>query len=174
VAEGKVRQIGCSNFSVPMLDEALAAAGAVRFVSVQNQYSVLHRAPEGDGVLEWCGAHDTAFLPYFPLASGLLSGKYRAGETAPEGSRLAGLPEDQAARTLSDESLGRVAALQALAAESGHGVLDLAVAWLLHHPVVASVIAGATRPEQVRGNAAAGAWSLPDEAAAAVDAIAPG
>ena len=89
VAEGKVREFGCSNFNVDMLDEAAAATpdGSPGFVSVQNQYNILYREPE-DGVLEWCDAAGVAFLPFFPLASGLLTGKYRAGQPPPEGTRL--------------------------------------------------------------------------------------
>ena len=92
VAEGKVREFGCSNFTVDMLSEAAAATpdGSPGFVSVQNQYNILYREPE-DGVLEWCDRSGVAFLPYFPLASGLLSGKYRAGEPPPEGTRLAAM-----------------------------------------------------------------------------------
>jgi aryl-alcohol dehydrogenase-like predicted oxidoreductase len=174
VVEGKVRHVGCSNFSASLLSKAEAAAeiAGSKFASVQNQYNLLHREPEAE-VLPWCAAHDTAFLPYFPLASGLLTGKYRAGEAPPEGARLSNLDPERAAQTLGDESLGKVAGLEALAAESGHSVLDLAVSWLLSHEVVASVLSGATRPEQVRANAAAGAWSLPADVVARVDELAP-
>ncbi len=98
VAEGKVRELGCSNFTGRMLEEAAAAVadGAPRFVSVQNQYNLLHREPE-DEVLAFCERTQTAFLPYFPLASGLLSGKYRAGEEAPQGTRLAAWGERESA-----------------------------------------------------------------------------
>jgi aryl-alcohol dehydrogenase-like predicted oxidoreductase len=173
VAEGKVREIGCSNFSTALLEEAAAAVpdGGPGFVSVQNQYSILYREPE-DGVLEECDRTGTAFLPYFPLAMGLLSGKYRAGEPPPEGTRLANMGE-RAATQLTDERLGAVAALNALAERSGHSVLDLAFAWLLTRPAVASVIAGATRPEQIAANVAAGAWRIGDDVLAEVDTIAP-
>jgi aryl-alcohol dehydrogenase-like predicted oxidoreductase len=173
VAEGKVREIGCSNFNSAMLDEAAAATpdGAPAFVSVQNQYSVLHREAEAD-VLPLCDRSGLAFLPYFPLASGLLSGKYKAGEAPPEGTRLAAMG-DAAASQLSDERLARVAALAELAAGEGHTVLELAIAWLLSHPSVASVIAGATKPEQVIANVAAAAWQPSAEVLAQVDAIAP-
>jgi aryl-alcohol dehydrogenase-like predicted oxidoreductase len=171
VDEGKIREFGCSNFSAAMLTDAAAAtpAGRPGFVSVQNQYNILHREPE-DGVLEFCDGTGTAFLPYFPLASGLLSGKYRAGEPPPEGARLAG---DRAASALSDERLATVAALDQLAQGHGHDVLDLAFGWLLARPAVASVIAGATKPEQVVGNVAAGAWRPGADVLAAVDTIAP-
>jgi len=140
-------------------------------VSVQNQYNILSREPE-DEVLPECGRLGMTFLPYFPLASGLLSGKYRAGEPPPEGTRLAAMGE-RAASQLSDERLARVAALDALAQRHGNGVLDLAFGWLLSRRVVASVIAGATRPEQVAANVAAGQWRPGDDVLAEVDVIAP-
>jgi aryl-alcohol dehydrogenase-like predicted oxidoreductase len=173
VAEGKVREFGCSNFSAALLEEAAAATppGGPGFVSVQNQYSILHRDPE-KSVLAECERMGLGFLPYFPLASGLLSGKYRAGEPPPEGTRLAGMG-DRAASQLSDERLAKVAALDELARNHGHTVLDLAFGWLLSRPVVSSVIAGATRPEQVTNNVAAGAWQPPEEVLRAVDEIAP-
>jgi aryl-alcohol dehydrogenase-like predicted oxidoreductase len=172
-AEGKVREFGCSNFDGAMLEEARAAvvAGAPGFVSVQNQYNVLHRDPEDD-VLAFCDRTQTAFLPYFPLASGVLSGKYRAGVEAPEGTRMAAWGE-RAKAELSDERLATVAALDALAQSEGHTVLDLAFAWLLAHGSVASVIAGATRPGQVTANVAAGQWQLSSDVLAQVDAISP-
>jgi aryl-alcohol dehydrogenase-like predicted oxidoreductase len=173
VAEGKIREFGCSNFGVDLLQEAAAATppGAPGFVSVQNQYSILYREPE-DGVLDECARTGLAFLPFFPLASGLLSGKYRAGEPAPEGTRLASMGE-RGASQLSDERLAKVAALEAVAQGHGHSVLDLAFGWLLSRPVVASVIAGATRPEQIAANVAAGQWRPGDDVLAEVDAIAP-
>ena len=173
VGEGKIREFGCSNFTVAMLTEAAAAApaGSPGFVSVQNQYNLLFREPE-DGVLEYCDRTGTAFLPYFPLASGLLSGKYRAGEPAPEGTRLAAMG-DRAASQLSDDRLAAVAALDELAGREGHGVLDLAFGWLLSRPAVSSVIAGATRPEQVAANVAGGSWRPGADVLAAVDTIAP-
>jgi aryl-alcohol dehydrogenase-like predicted oxidoreductase len=173
VAEGKIREIGCSNFDRALLEEAAGAGkeGAPRFVSVQNEYNLLHRDPE-DEVLGFCDRTHTAFLPYFPLASGLLTGKYRAGAGAPEGTRLAAwgsYGKDQ----LSDERLATVAALDALAQSEGHTVLDLAFAWLLARPSVVSVIAGATKPEQVAANVAAGQWKPSAALLAQVDAIAP-
>ncbi len=173
VDEGKVREIGCSNFSAALLTEAAAAtpAGRPGFVSVQNQYNILYREPE-DGVLEFCDRTGTAFLPFFPLASGLLSGKYRAGEPPPEGTRLAAMG-DRAAGQLTDERLGKVAALDELARRHDHGVLDLAFGWLLARPAVASVIAGATKPEQVAANVAGGGWRPGADVLAEVDAIAP-
>jgi aryl-alcohol dehydrogenase-like predicted oxidoreductase len=173
VAEGKVRQFGCSNFDGPMLAEATAAVvdGAPGFVSVQNQYNVLSREPE-DEVLPFCERTHTAFLPFFPLASGLLSGKYRAGEEAPAGTRLAGWGE-RGKKELSDERLAKVAALDAVAKSEGHTVLELAFAWLLSRQPVASVIAGATTPAQVQANVAAADWTLPPGTLAQVDTISP-
>jgi len=173
VAEGKVREFGCSNFDGPMLEEAGAAVldGSPGFVSVQNQYNVLYREPE-DEVLSFCERTHTAFLPFFPLASGLLSGKYQAGQEAPEGTRMAAWGE-RAKNELTDERLAKVAALDALAKSEGHSVLDLAFAWLLSHTSVASVIAGATKPEQVTANVAAGDWTLDGAILAQIDTITP-
>lgn len=173
VAEGKVREFGCSNFDGAMLEEARAAVidGSPGFVSVQNQYNVLHREPE-DEVLPFCDRTHTAFLPFFPLASGVLSGKYRAGEEAPEGTRMASWGE-RAKNELTDERLAKVAALDALAKSEGHTVLELAFAWLLSHPAVASVIAGATKPEQIAANVAGGEWALDAGTLAQIDTLAP-
>jgi aryl-alcohol dehydrogenase-like predicted oxidoreductase len=173
VAEGKIREFGCSNFSPQLLEEAAAATpeGGPGFVSVQNQYNILHREPE-DGVLAECERMGLGFLPFFPLASGLLSGKYRPGEPPPEGTRLAAMG-DRAASQLTDERLAAVASLNKLAERHGHTVLDLAFGWLLSRPAVASVIAGATRPEQIAANVAAGHWRPDDDVLREVDSIAP-
>jgi aryl-alcohol dehydrogenase-like predicted oxidoreductase len=172
VRAGKVREVGCSNMTVDQLRQAEAADAGVRFVSVQNQYSILHRQPE-EGVLAECAAAGLSFLPYFPLANGLLTGKVRPGSAPPEGSRLAGLAPDQAERHLSEERLATVGALEEIARHQGHSLLELAVGWLLSRPVVASVIAGATRPEQVRDNAAAAGWIPGEDVLAQVDELAP-
>jgi aryl-alcohol dehydrogenase-like predicted oxidoreductase len=173
VTQGKIREFGCSNFTAQMLEEAAAATppDGPGFVSVQNQYNILHRDPE-DGVLAECERLGLGFLPFFPLASGLLSGKYHRGEPPPEGTRLAAMG-DRAASQLSDERLTQVASLNELAERDGHTVLDLAFGWLLSRPAVASVIAGATRPEQVAANVAAGQWRPSDDVLTEVDAIAP-
>ncbi len=173
VAEGKVRELGCSNFTGAMLEEAAAAVagGAPRFVSVQNQYSLLHREPEDD-VLAFCERTRTAFLPFFPLASGLLSGKYRAGKRPPRGTRLAARHERRKVG-FGRRKLATVDALDALAQGEGHTVLDLAFAWLLSHPPVASVIAGASNATQVAANVAAGRWKPGTAVLAKVDDIAP-
>ena len=158
VREGKVRQIGCSNFSGAQLLEASAAMkeGAARFVSVQNELNLLDRADEQDAlpVAEQLGL---AYIPYFPLANGLLTGKYRPG-VVPEGSRLAS--SRRAEQLLTDGAFARLEALERFAVERGHSILELAFGWLLAHAPVASVIAGATTPEQVRANAAAAGWVL--------------
>jgi aryl-alcohol dehydrogenase-like predicted oxidoreductase len=167
VQAGKVREIGCSNFSVDQLRAAEAAVqtGAARLVSVQNEYSLLRREPE-KGVLAECERQGLAFLPYFPLASGLLTGKYRRGQPPPEGSRLAG-----GGSMLTEENLSRVEALIHFAEARGHTILELAVSWLLMRPVVASVIAGATKPAQVRANVAAADWRLSREELTEIDQI---
>jgi aryl-alcohol dehydrogenase-like predicted oxidoreductase len=155
VRAGKVVEIGCSNFSVEQIEEAHRVAeehGYARFVSVQNEYSLFQREPE-EGVLEACERLGLGFLPYFPLASGLLTGKYRLGEPHPDGTRIAADSD-----AVSEEKLVRVERLISLAEEHGHTLLELAFGWLLSTAVVASVIAGATSPEQVAANAAAAGW----------------
>jgi len=164
VQAGKVREIGCSNFAAEQLRDAEAATprGAARFVSVQNEYSLLDREPETD-VLPECRRQELAFIPYFPLASGVLTGKYRSGEPPPAGTRLATYPGDRVEELLRPENLAVVDRLTAWAAERGHTVLELAIAWLLAQRPVASVIAGASAPEQVRANRAAAGWTLSRE-----------
>jgi aryl-alcohol dehydrogenase-like predicted oxidoreductase len=169
VRAGKVREIGCSNFSVEQLRAASASAAEARFVSVQNHYSLFHREAERD-VLPECERLGLAFLPYFPLANGMLTGKYRKGQPAPEGTRLGG---GRSTDWLSEENLDRVEALIQLAESRGRSILELAVSWLLTQPAVASVIAGATRSEQVRANAAAAGWRLSREDLERIDAIVP-
>jgi aryl-alcohol dehydrogenase-like predicted oxidoreductase len=173
VRAGKVREIGCSNFSAAQIGEAQAVAArrkTARFVSVQNEYNLLHREPEAE-VLRECERVGAAFLPYFPLASGLLTGKYRRGAAAPAGSRLA---RPRFAKKLADADFERVDALRKFAESRGHTLLELAIAWLLARPVVASVIAGAMTAEQIAANARAAEWKLGSEDVAAIDAIAPG
>lgn len=161
VKAGKVREIGCSNFSVTQLRDASAASaarpGSARFVSVQNEYSLLHREPE-EGVLGECDRQGIAFLPFFPLKSGLLTGKYRKGQAIPQNTRVA--KYERYRKLLTEENLDRVEALIGFAESRGHRLLELAISWLLAHPLVASVIAGATSAEQVRSNAAAAGWPL--------------
>jgi aryl-alcohol dehydrogenase-like predicted oxidoreductase len=171
VQAGKVREIGCSNFSADQLREAEAAVepGAVRFVSVQNEYSLFHREPERE-VLAACERHGLAFIPFFPLASGLLTGKYRKGRPLPGKGRLT---EDRFAGLRSEENLDKVEKLIAFADSRGHTLLELAFAWLLARPVVASVIAGATSAEQAESNAKAAGWQLSEEDMAEIDRIVP-
>ena len=171
VAAGKVREIGCSNFSATQLREAYAAAGdGPRFVSVQNHYNLLHRDDEAD-VLPVCEELGIAYLPYFPLASGMLTGKYQRGEAPPEGTRLHRWG-DRAGAFMTDQAFDQVASLSAWAGAHGHSLLDLAFAWLAAKPTVASVIAGATKANQVDANVAAGEWTLTLEEVAEVDRVA--
>ena len=149
-------EVGCSNFTAAQIDEAASAArGRTRFRSVQNQFSLLWRAPEDDGVLQACASDDLALLPYYPLANGLLTGKVVRGEPPPEGTRLAALPEERRGHWLSDELLDRVESIRSIGDAHGVSMLSLAFSWLLSHDPVASVIAGATSPAQVRANAGA-------------------
>jgi aryl-alcohol dehydrogenase-like predicted oxidoreductase len=155
VAAGKVREIGCSNFSAAQLREAKIAAGeGPAFVSVQNQYSLLDRSPERDGVLEACDELAMGFLPFYPLANGLLTGKVRPGQPIPDGTRLSKMAPERSAHWLSDELRARVGTLLEYADTANTSILTFAFSWLLHHPEVSSVIAGASSPEQVRANAA--------------------
>jgi aryl-alcohol dehydrogenase-like predicted oxidoreductase len=171
VASGKVREIGCSNFSAAQLREADTAAGeGPRFVSVQNNFNVLNRADEMD-VLPLCEELGIAYLPFFPLASGMLTGKYRRGQKPPEGTRL-NRWGDRAAGFLTDEMFDKVDALSSWTTQRGRTLLELAFAWLEAKPVVASVIAGATKVEQVVANVAASRWELTLDELAEVDRIA--
>ena len=170
VEAGKVLEIGCSNFSLAQLREAAAAAapGAARFVSVQNEYSLMKREAEQE-VLPECERTGMAFLPFFPLASGLLSGKYRLGRPAPEGGRIA--PDSRYGFWLELENLRRVEGLIAFAEGRGRSLLELAISWLVRWRPVASVIAGATTPEQVRANAGAAGWRMTPAELAEIDRI---
>jgi aryl-alcohol dehydrogenase-like predicted oxidoreductase len=155
VAAGKVREIGCSNFTPAQLHGAKIAAGnGPAFVSVQNQYSLLDRTPERDGVLAACDELGIGFLPFYPLANGLLTGKVRPGEPIPEGTRLSKMAPERSAHWLSDELQARVGTLLEYADTANSSILTFAFSWLLHHREVPSVIAGASSPAQVRANAA--------------------
>src|SRR5829696_2821182 len=169
VNAGKVREIGCSNFSADQLREAEEATreGAARFASVQNEYSLLHREPEGD-VLPECERLGIAFMPDFALDSGLHTGKYRQGEDAPARSRQ---DSGRGERLLTDRNLDVVERLIGFSESRGRTILELAFSWLLTRPAVASVIAGATSSEQARSNAAAAGWELSDAELAEVDSI---
>ena len=170
VQAGLVREIGCSNFSAAQLEEAEAAVadGAPRFVSVQNEYSLMQREPEAE-VLPACERLGLAFLPYFPLMSGLLSGKYRQGKPLPEGTRIVGNRKWES--LLTDANFELIEALARYAASRGFELIDLAFAWLLARPQVVSVIAGATSPAQVQRNAATAQWVMNEEELNAVERI---
>jgi aryl-alcohol dehydrogenase-like predicted oxidoreductase len=169
VEEGVVGTIGCSNFSAAQLEEAeriSRAEGLARFETLQNEYSLLQRGIEAE-VSPACERLGVSILPFFPLASGLLSGKYRRGEAAPEGARLAGRD-----RVGSDEQFDVVERLEGFAAERGIDVLTVAIAGLAAQPGVGSVIAGATRPEQVGANVAAIGWTPSAADLAEIDRLA--
>ena len=160
VSSGQVREIGCSNFSAQQLREAESTANRLeyaRFVSVQNEYSLLHREPEAE-VLPECERQGIAFLPYFPLKSGLLTGKYRKGQPIPEGTRVA--KYDRYRQLLTEENLDTVERLIDYAKSHGHTILELAISWLLARRPVASVIAGASSAQQVHANVTATNWRL--------------
>jgi aryl-alcohol dehydrogenase-like predicted oxidoreductase len=169
VKAGKVREIGCSNFSAEQIREAEAAvkAGAARFVSVQNDYSMLNRAPEPD-VLPECLRSKLAFIPYFPLANGLLTGKYRKGKPLPQGTRGG---DGWGPKVFTEDNLSKVEALIQFAGTGGHTLLELAISWLLAQPAVSSVIAGAKTADQAHSNSAAANWKLSQEQLCAVDQL---
>ena len=172
VREGKVRHIGCSNLSAAQLIEAQTIAETNQlhgFVSSQDEYSLLVRGMERE-LLPVVEKYGMAELPYFPLASGLLTGKYKKGQPAPKGSRL-DAKKNLAERYLHHANLEKVERLEQFAKEHGHTLLELAFSWLLAHPVVASVIAGATKPEQVEKNAKAADWQLSADQLAEIDRI---
>ena len=153
VDEGRVRWLGLSNVDAGQL--RAAAGSGVTIVAVQNRYSLVHRVDDAE-VLPLCRELGIGYVPYFPLASGLLTGKYRRGEPAPAGTRLAGRP-------IEDREFDAVEALESVAAQDGRTLLELAIGGLASTDGIASVIAGATSPEQVRANAAAGAWHAPPD-----------
>jgi aryl-alcohol dehydrogenase-like predicted oxidoreductase len=173
VRQGKVREIGNSNFSGPQIDAAASLSsekGWARFVSAQNQFSLLERGPLGD-VIPAVERHGLSLLPYFPLASGLLTGKYRRGEPPPPGTRLSMLPAERAAKVLSEGHFDTVEALTKFAEAHGGSILELAFAWLAAQAAVGSIIAGATSPPQVAGNVAAVGWTLSEEDLAEIDGL---
>ncbi len=173
VRAGKVREIGCSNFDGPRAGAAAAASaggGTAAFVSVQNHLSLLDRRGEDD-VLDLAARHGMAILPYFPLASGMLTGKYRRAEEPADGTRLASFPAERRSSVMSDKVFDVVERLEAYATERGHTLIELAMSWLAGLPHMGSVIAGASRPEQVRSNAAAAAWAMSDDERATIDQL---
>ena len=172
VRQGKARYIGCSNYAGWQVVESQWIARThhmTPFISAQNQYSLLDRRVERE-LVPACNAHGLGVLPYFPLANGFLTGKYKAGEAPPEGSRLAGAGA-RADAVLNEKNFAILGKLEAFAEARGHSVLDVAVGWLASQPHVGSVIAGATSPEQVEQNARAGEWKLSSDELAEVDAI---
>ena len=173
VREGKVLAIGNSNFDGAQIDEAAGVASdkaLTPFTWAQNEYSLLRRRAE-ENVLPACQRHQLGFLPYFPLASGMLTGKYRRGEAPPEGSRMTKVPAERAEKALSDRNFDVVERLTAFAEDRGHTLLELAFSWLAAQPGVTSIIAGATRSEQITANVAAAGWSLTDADLAELDAL---
>ena len=177
VRAGKVREIGCSNYAGKHMTKCKGISeekGLARFVSAQNNYSLLERGVEPD-VIDACERHGIALLPYFPLASGLLTGKYASKDDRPEGTRITLMAQampDRAEQVLTDEAFTTIGKLRAFAEEHGHSLLDLAMSWLASKSVIASVIAGATKPEQVRANVTAASWRLTDDEVTQVDALA--
>lgn len=162
VDEGKVLEIGCSNFSAEQIDEAAGAAaeaGAGNYSSVQNHYSVLTRTVEDEGVIDACSRTGMTVVPYFPLESGLLTGKY-SGLTPPEGTRLSMWKGEMRDMFLSEANLAAVDRLTSYASDQGHSILELAIGWLVSNPSVASVICGATKPSQVSSNVTAASWAM--------------
>ena len=173
VAAGKVRAIGCSNFSGAQLEEAAAVAAELcvpTFVNAQNDYSLLNRAAAQD-ILPKCQQLGVVFTPFFPLAGGMLTGKYRRGEEHPENSRFAAWGP-HAEHFATEERYDAAEQLAGFAEAHGHSLPELALSWLAQTPSVATVIAGATSPEQVRQNAAAtSAWTMTESQRAEVDAL---
>jgi aryl-alcohol dehydrogenase-like predicted oxidoreductase len=184
VKAGKVRAIGCSNLSAAQLQEAMTVAqhhkrvharlpramGLTPFVTAQDEYSLLERELEKDR-LPIMRKHGMSLLPYFPLASGLLTGKYKHDAPLPAGTRLARNPPRHADEFLNERNWRIVDALDAFVARRGHTLLELAMSWLASRPYIPSIIAGATRPEQVEQNIAAVGWVLSEADLAEVDRI---
>ena len=169
IRAGKVRYAGCSNFAAWQVCESHWTAktlGINGFVSMQPRYSMLYRKPEEE-MIPFCEKYGIGILPYYPLENGFLTGKYRRGQPAPDGTRLS--ENDRGA--LTSDNFDLLDSLEGFASERGHTILELAFAWLLASPMVSSVIAGATRPEQVEANAASAAWSLTAEELEEVNSI---
>lgn len=171
VAEGKAREIGCSNLDADQLDEAMSearASGAPLFVSNQMEYSLLFRAPETNRLLSACRQNGVALLPFYPLACGMLTGKAKR-----DGTHEGRLRMDRYQRYLSDQNFDVVEALADFASHRELSLVEVALGWLLAQPEVPSVTAGATRPEQVRANARAADWSPTNEELEILDSISP-
>ena len=173
VRQGKIRAIGHSNFTSAMIDESEDISTArkfARFDTAQNEWSLLKREAEDDAIPA-CDKHTLGQLPYFPLANGLLTGKYKKGEAFDPDTRLGAIERFQDWAT--DENFAKVEALQTFVENRGHTLLELAFSWLAAQPCVASVIAGATKPAQVHANAAAADWKLSAEELKEIDALVP-
>lgn len=174
VRQGKVRHIGSSNYYAWQVVEAQLTAQRINttsFISFQDEYSLLTREIERE-LIPAASGYGMGLLPYYPLASGLLTGKYHRNEPMPAGARITN-SKSYTERYLTDENWRRVEALSSLATEQGHTLLELAFSWLAAQPAVASIIAGATKPEQVEQNAAAASWKLSPEELAQIDQITP-
>jgi aryl-alcohol dehydrogenase-like predicted oxidoreductase len=172
VRQGKVRYIGCSNLPAWQVVESqwLSRSGGVaRFISCQDEYSLLHRAPERD-LLPAMEAHGIGLLPYYPLAGGLLTGKHRRDGSTFAGTRFANTPMAKD-MFIKEANWAKVEALQRFADQRGHSLLELAMSWLAAKPVVSSVIAGATKPEQIEANVKAVSWAMSADDLAAIDAL---
>jgi aryl-alcohol dehydrogenase-like predicted oxidoreductase len=173
VQAGKVREIGNSNFDAKQLraaDDVARSDGRARFVSAQNHFSLLAREVE-DEVLPACAELGLGMLPYFPLASGMLTGKYRRDTPPPAGTRLGSIPEERRERWMNERAFDVAERLEAFAVARGRTPVEAAIAWLLAKPAVVSVIAGATQPDQVVANAAAASWEMTADEVAEVDAL---
>ena len=171
VKSGKVRYIGASNYAAWQLARANVIAELrnwTPFVSVQNHYHMFERDQERE-IIPFCNAHNVGLLPFFPLAGGFLTGKYKQGEAAPAGSR--GESSAYVQRYMTDANYAKVEKLTAWAAERNHTMGELAHAWLLAQPRVSSVISGATKLDQVQSNAKSADWSLTAEELGAVNAV---
>lgn len=171
VHAGKVRYVGSSNFAAWQVVEAhylCEKHNLEPLISAQNEYNLLDRRIERE-LVPACNEYNVGILPFFPLASGFLTGKYRPGQDAPEGTRLAASP--MAGRILNEGNYATLTKLETFAQERGHTVLELAIGWLASQSHVPSVISGATRPEQVEANVAAATWKLTPDELAEVDAI---
>ena len=172
VRQGKVRYVGCSNFAAWQVVEAQWTARTEHLsplISAQNQYNLLERRIELE-LVPACTKYGLGILPYFPLASGFLTGKYRPGEAPPEGTRLA-KGGFLAERVMTERNYETLAKLERFAESRAHSMVDLAIGWLATQPHVASVIAGATKPEQVEQNVQAASWGLTAGELAEVDTI---
>ncbi|MBI2985870.1 MAG: aldo/keto reductase [Deltaproteobacteria bacterium] len=169
IRQGKVRYIGCSVFAAWKVCEAVWTARTLNmnsFVSVQPQYNLLQREIEKE-LLPFCRRYNLGIIPYYPLAAGFLTGKYRQGEAIPKGTRFAASPRHQ--RLFNEKNFSILARLERFAGERGHSVGELAIAWLLANRVVSTVIAGASKPEQITANLRAVDWKLTAEDVKEID-----